>query len=44
MLKFGSDDVDGGVLRNEFIDNWMSFEFEKFVDELGRLIDDVVVE
>jgi thiaminase len=42
--KSGSDDADGGALRNEFIDNWTSPEFEKFVDELGRLIDDVVAE
>lgn len=42
--KDGSDDLDGGALRNEFIPNWTSNEFEKFVDELGRLIDDVVAE
>ncbi|KAK0387002.1 hypothetical protein NLU13_5316 [Sarocladium strictum] len=42
--KSGSDDADGGALRNDFIANWTSPEFESFVDELGRLIDDVVAE
>ncbi|KAH8168797.1 hypothetical protein LIA77_10923 [Sarocladium implicatum] len=42
--KDGSEDLDGGALRNEFIPNWTSPEFEKFVDEIGRLIDDVVAE
>lgn len=40
----GSGDADGGALRNEFIPNWTSDEFVHFVDELGRIIDDVVAE
>jgi len=28
------DDLDGGALRNEFIPNWTSDEFAKFVDEI----------
>lgn len=42
--KSGEEDADGGALRKEFIDNWTSPEFEHFVEELGRLIDDVVAE
>jgi thiaminase len=29
------DDLDGGALRNEFIPNWTSDEFEKFVNEIA---------
>ncbi|KAH8736313.1 hypothetical protein BGZ61DRAFT_441807 [Ilyonectria robusta] len=39
-----SKDKDGGALRNEFIDNWTSKEFSKFVDELGTIINEVVQE
>lgn len=28
------DDLDGGALRNEFIPNWTSEEFAKFLDEI----------
>lgn len=34
-----SGDQDGGALRNEFIPNWTSAEFEKFVDEIAHLTD-----
>lgn len=37
-------DEDGGALRQEFIPNWTSGEFEQFVDQLGTLIDAAVAE
>lgn len=37
-------DADGGALRNEFIPNWSSREFARFVDRLGGLIDAAVVQ
>jgi thiaminase len=40
----GDSDADGGALRNEFIPNWTSAEFVKFVDDLGAIIDDAVEE
>ncbi|KAI5463627.1 hypothetical protein BGZ63DRAFT_381920 [Mariannaea sp. PMI_226] len=39
-----SKDADGGAVRNEFINNWTSPEFSKFVDELGTIIDEAVGE
>ncbi|GJC81778.1 hypothetical protein ColLi_04616 [Colletotrichum liriopes] len=35
----GSQDADGGALREMFIPNWSSDEFRAFVDELGAIID-----
>lgn len=32
-------DADGGALRNEFIPNWSSLGFSRFVGRLGSLID-----
>jgi hypothetical protein len=40
----GKEDADGGALRKEFIPNWSSPEFSRFVEELGKLIDDAVAE
>ncbi|KAK1775972.1 hypothetical protein QBC45DRAFT_420885 [Copromyces sp. CBS 386.78] len=40
----GSQDADGGALRNEFIPNWSSVEFALFVNRLGRIIDGAVSE
>ncbi|KAK3899766.1 hypothetical protein C8A05DRAFT_46256 [Staphylotrichum tortipilum] len=37
-----NDDADSGALRKEFIPNWSSPEFAKFVGKLGNLIDDAV--
>jgi len=37
-----NEDADGGALRKEFIPNWSSPEFAKFVDRLGKLIDNAV--
>lgn len=31
-----SDDLDGGALRNEFIPNWTSGEFENYVNEIAE--------
>ncbi|KAK3318793.1 hypothetical protein B0H66DRAFT_558198 [Apodospora peruviana] len=33
------EDADGGALRNEFIPNWSSVDFGRFVGRLGGLID-----
>ncbi|KAK3323834.1 hypothetical protein B0T19DRAFT_214405 [Cercophora scortea] len=33
------DDADGGALRREFIPNWSSADFARFVGRLGGLID-----
>ncbi len=38
----GKEDADGGALRKEFIPNWSSPEFARFVERLGKLIDDAV--
>ncbi|KAK0620526.1 hypothetical protein B0T14DRAFT_497039 [Immersiella caudata] len=38
------EDADGGALRNEFIPNWSSMEFARFVERLGGLIDFAVAE
>lgn len=35
-------DADGGALRREFIPNWSSPEFARFVERLGALIDAAV--
>ncbi|KAH6632198.1 hypothetical protein F5144DRAFT_593009 [Chaetomium tenue] len=40
----GKEDADGGALRKEFIPNWSSPEFSRFVEELGKMIDDAVAE
>lgn len=40
----GSQDADGGALRNELIPNWSSVEFALFVNRLGRIIDGAVSE
>ncbi|KIW17609.1 hypothetical protein PV08_04804 [Exophiala spinifera] len=32
-------DKDGGALRNEFIPNWTSREFEKFVEDIAEVTD-----
>ena len=37
-------DADGGALRNEFIPNWSSPEFARFVSRLGALIDSAVAQ
>jgi thiaminase len=36
-------DADGGALREAFIPNWTSAEFEKFVDEIAELTDELYV-
>ncbi|PNP39006.1 hypothetical protein TGAMA5MH_09232 [Trichoderma gamsii] len=35
-------DEDGGALRREFIPNWSSVEFARFVDQLGEIVDSAV--
>lgn len=35
------DDTDGGALREKFIPNWSSPEFEAFVDRIGDLLDEM---
>lgn len=37
-------DADGGALRKEFIPNWSSVEFARFVQRLGSLIDFAISE
>ncbi|PYH33502.1 putative transcription regulator PAB1642 [Aspergillus neoniger CBS 115656] len=37
----GSNDADGGALRVQFIPNWTSEEFGRFVDEIAGLVDEV---
>lgn len=37
----GRDDADGGALRVQFIPNWTSEEFGRFVDEIAELVDEV---
>lgn len=34
----GSVDADGGALREKFIPNWSSNEFEAFVDQIGEVL------
>ncbi|KAM0486196.1 hypothetical protein ACHAPX_000900 [Trichoderma viride] len=36
------EDEDGGALRREFIPNWSSVEFARFVDQLGEIVDAAV--
>ena len=38
----GGEDADGGALRKEFIPNWSSEEFRRFVETLEQLIDGAV--
>ncbi|KAJ5467721.1 hypothetical protein N7475_005473 [Penicillium sp. IBT 31633x] len=35
------NDVDGGALREKFIDNWSSVEFEGFVNKIGEVVDEM---
>lgn len=35
------EDADGGALRNEFIPNWSSDEFAKFIDDLADITDEL---
>ncbi|KHN99350.1 heme oxygenase-like, multi-helical [Metarhizium album ARSEF 1941] len=42
--EVGGGDADGGALRAEFIPNWTGSEFVAFVDRLGKILDDAVVE
>lgn len=35
------DDADGGALREKFIPNWSSSEFEAFVDRIGDVLDEM---
>ncbi|GKZ31359.1 hypothetical protein AbraIFM66950_011879 [Aspergillus brasiliensis] len=39
----GRNDADGGALRVQFIPNWTSEEFGRFVDEIAELVDEVSV-
>ncbi|KAJ5188699.1 heme oxygenase-like multi-helical [Penicillium cf. griseofulvum] len=34
-------DADGGALRERFIGNWSSVEFEEFVDRIGDVVDEM---
>lgn len=34
-------DADGGALRERFIENWSSVEFEGFVDRIGDVVDEM---
>ncbi|KAL4943015.1 hypothetical protein BDV06DRAFT_190831 [Aspergillus oleicola] len=36
----GSQDADGGALREKFIPNWASKEFEDFVKKIGDVLDE----
>jgi hypothetical protein len=36
-----ANDLDGGALRNEFIPNWTSLQFEAFVQELADVTDEL---
>ena len=44
VAQDSAKDADGGALREEFIPNWTSGEFVKFVDQLGAIIDEAVAE
>jgi thiaminase len=35
-------DADGGALREKFIPNWSSKEFEEFVNRIGDVLDEMV--
>lgn len=37
----GKDDADGGALREKFIPNWSSNEFEGFVDDIAKVTDEL---
>ncbi|KAL2817033.1 hypothetical protein BDW59DRAFT_182372 [Aspergillus cavernicola] len=37
----GRNDADGGALRERFIPNWASEEFEGFVERIGVVVDEV---
>ncbi|RDW86518.1 putative transcription regulator PAB1642 [Aspergillus mulundensis] len=37
----GGEDTDGGALREKFIPNWASEEFEEFVGKIGDVVDEV---
>lgn len=37
--KKEQEDTDGGALRDKFIPNWSSEEFEGFVDQIGEVLD-----
>lgn len=39
LEKSNDKDRDGGALRQEFIPNWSSPEFAKFVDDLAEILD-----
>jgi len=39
----GADDADGGALRDEFIPNWSSSEFEAFVRDIADVTDELAV-
>lgn len=34
-------DADGGALREKFIGNWSSAEFEEFVNRIGDVVDEM---
>jgi thiaminase len=36
-----SKDADGGALREKFIPNWSSVEFEDFVNRIGDVLDEM---
>lgn len=38
------EDADGGALRNKFIPNWSSVEFEDFVNRIGDVLDEMAGE
>lgn len=38
------EDTDGGALREKFIPNWSSPEFEDFVNRIGDVLDEMAVE
>lgn len=37
----GKEDTDGGALREKFIPNWSSGEFEAFVNGIGQVVDEM---
>lgn len=38
------EDADGGALREKFIPNWSSAEFEEFVDHIGDVLDEMAAQ
>jgi thiaminase len=38
------EDADGGALRDKFIPNWSSAEFEDFVNRIGDVLDEMACE